>query len=89
MGVNYNRPGFRGERLQIRGGTGIFTGRTPFVWISNQFSNTGADLARLDARPTLASYDINRDGVLSPDERGFFSGSADPSTSRSPVRTRR
>jgi hypothetical protein len=26
---------------QLRGGVGIFTGRMPFVWISNQYSNTG------------------------------------------------
>ncbi|CAL1519603.1 carboxypeptidase regulatory-like domain-containing protein [Chitinophaga sp. MM2321] len=25
----------------IRGGVGIFTGRVPFVWISNQYANTG------------------------------------------------
>lgn len=31
---------------QFRGGVGIFSGRTPYVWISNQYSNTGADLAR-------------------------------------------
>jgi hypothetical protein len=31
---------------QIRGGVGIFSGRTPYVWISNQYSNTGTDLAR-------------------------------------------
>jgi hypothetical protein len=32
--------------LQVRGGVGIFSGRTPYVWISNQYSNTGTDLAR-------------------------------------------
>lgn len=26
---------------QLRGGAGLFTGRIPFVWISNQMSNTG------------------------------------------------
>jgi hypothetical protein len=31
---------------QLRGGVGIFSGRTPYVWISNQYSNTGTDLAR-------------------------------------------
>ncbi|WP_420634210.1 TonB-dependent receptor [Candidatus Palauibacter sp.] len=33
---------------QIRGGTGIFTGRNPFVWLSNQYSNTGMDFIRID-----------------------------------------
>ena len=29
------------QTTQVRGGTGIFTGRVPFVWISNQASNNG------------------------------------------------
>jgi len=33
---------------QIRGGAGIFSGTPPFVWISNQYSNTGADYGRVD-----------------------------------------
>jgi hypothetical protein len=34
------------RETQIRGGIGIFSGRTPYVWISNQYSNNGTDLAR-------------------------------------------
>jgi len=34
------------QKTQVRGGLGVFSGRTPYVWISNQFSNTGMDLAR-------------------------------------------
>lgn len=30
----------------LRGGVGIFTGRVPFVWISNSFSNTGVEMSR-------------------------------------------
>ena len=29
------------KRTQIRGGTGVFTGRPAYVWISNQIGNTG------------------------------------------------
>ena len=28
-------------QIQLRGGTGIFTGRVPFVWISNSYTNSG------------------------------------------------
>jgi hypothetical protein len=35
---------------QVRGGIGVFSGPPPFVWISNQYSNTGADYVRLKAQ---------------------------------------
>ena len=34
---------------QIRGGVGLFTGRPAYVWISNQFGNTGIDFNRIGA----------------------------------------
>ncbi|MHA6247032.1 TonB-dependent receptor [Pontibacter sp. CAU 1760] len=39
FGFNYTPTDDRS--FQIRGGTGVFTGRVPFVWLSNQFTNTG------------------------------------------------
>ncbi|WP_068837060.1 TonB-dependent receptor [Pontibacter akesuensis] len=39
FGFNYTPTEDRS--FQVRGGTGIFTGRVPFVWLSNQFTNTG------------------------------------------------
>lgn len=39
VGFNYDPEGDRSTI--IRGGIGVFTGRVPFVWVSNQFSNTG------------------------------------------------
>lgn len=42
IGFRYNLDEDRKDL--IRGGVGIFTGRVPFVWISNAFGNTGADI---------------------------------------------
>ena len=39
LGFNWDVNGDRS--LQVRGGTGIFTGRLPFVWIGNVISNPG------------------------------------------------
>jgi len=41
VGFNWNVVGDR--HTQVRGGTGIFTGRVPFVWIGNVISNPGAN----------------------------------------------
>ena len=32
---------------QVRGGVGLFSGRTPYVWLSNQYGNTGIEFRRL------------------------------------------
>lgn len=50
IGFNWDLMG--DKKIQLRGGTGIFTGRVPFVWISNQVSNTGALFGTLSASAT-------------------------------------
>lgn len=44
----FNWDVFKDKKTQVRGGAGIFTGKIPFVWISNQFSNTGVEYARIN-----------------------------------------
>ncbi len=39
--VGFNLDAMGNGNTQIRGGAGVFTGRIPFVWISNQVSNNG------------------------------------------------
>jgi hypothetical protein len=34
---------------QLRGGLGLFSGRTPYVWLSNQYGNTGIEFQRIGA----------------------------------------
>src|SRR5205823_4776376 len=69
LGFNWNASGDR--RTQVRGGTGVFTGRVPFVWIGNVISNPGANPKLFPTGPlrptgspsdssTLAqSFDVN------------------------------
>lgn len=46
LGLNWDVNGDR--TTQLRGGVGIFTGRIPYVWISNQYGNTGVEFGRID-----------------------------------------
>jgi hypothetical protein len=60
VGFNYDLEGDRS--LIIRGGIGVFSGRVPFVWLSNQFSNTGLlfkTTAQTDATPASAPFTVN------------------------------
>jgi Carboxypeptidase regulatory-like domain len=44
VGFNFNPGGSVPQ--QVRGGVGIFSGRTPYVWLSNQFTGTGLEFTR-------------------------------------------
>jgi carboxypeptidase family protein len=48
VGFNWDLSGGSDNRSQIRGGIGYFTGRTPYVWMSNQYGNTGVDFTNLN-----------------------------------------
>jgi outer membrane receptor protein involved in Fe transport len=61
VGFNWNVDGQR--RTQIRGGTGIFTGRIPFVWFGNVISNPGAN-PNLPPSPTADTVFTSDDAIL-------------------------
>lgn len=39
---------------QLRGGLGVFAGRTPYVWISNQYARTGIEQTFVEARGAIS-----------------------------------
>ena len=48
VGFNWNPNA--GGRQQLRGGIGVFAGRTPYVWISNAYAGTGVEQVALACR---------------------------------------
>lgn len=53
FGFNYDVKGQK--KTQIRGGTGIFTGRPPFVFLSNQIGNNGVLTGFIDVQGAQAA----------------------------------
>ena len=49
-------------RQQVRGGIGLFSGRNPFVYLSNQYGNTGVEFRRLSL-----TFNTNNNVTFSPD----------------------
>jgi len=68
LGFNYDVKG--DNTIQLRGGTGLFTGRLPFVWIGNQVANpnfffytmTAGDFKFPQVWKTNLGYDQKFDG---------------------------
>lgn len=61
VGFNYDVSG--DKSWQLRGGTGVFTGRVAAVWLSNQYSNTGIDLFRAELGGNNLPNPITSNGV--------------------------
>lgn len=61
--------------MKLRGGSGIFTGRTPFIRISDQFANNGLLQGEIKARNNAANrYPFNPDpNAYVPDDRNAAS----------------
>lgn len=60
VGFNWDVKG--DKSLIIRGGTGIFTGRFPFVWFTNQPSNSGTSVVPYEVTgAALSNYLFNPD----------------------------
>lgn len=51
IGFNWDPTG--DGRQQLRGGIGVFAGRTPYVWISNAYGNTGVESRNLSVRGSI------------------------------------
>lgn len=58
VGFNWDAMGDRS--LQVRGGTGVLTGRVPFVWLSNVVSNNGLFFGQFNS--TNVPFDLTGDG---------------------------
>jgi hypothetical protein len=70
IGFNWNAAGERST--QVRGGTGIFTGRVPFVWVGNVISNPGANP---NLYPAGAEIPTSDDAIL---QQSFDLNAMDP-----------
>ena len=60
-GFNWDLSG-DGTKQQVRGGVGLFSGRNPYVYLSNQYVNTGVEFRRLSA-----TFNTNNNFAFSPD----------------------
>jgi outer membrane receptor for ferrienterochelin and colicin len=65
IGFNWS-PGGAG-RMQVRGGVGVFAGRTPYVWVSNAYGNTGIESVALSCiAPGCTPPDFNANPLTQP-----------------------
>jgi outer membrane receptor protein involved in Fe transport len=67
VGFNYDVTG--NKTVILRGGAGIFSGRIPFVWMSNQYSNTGLLLSTVNVtdNANTPANEVNNGNGFQPD----------------------
>lgn len=53
--IGFNWDVYSNRKTQVRGGTGIFLSRMPYVLISNQLGNNGVNIGRLNVTGTAAA----------------------------------
>ncbi len=76
VGVNWDVNG--DQTMQVRGGTGVFTGKPAYVWISNQIGNTGVLTGFIQADNTTAyPFNPNPDAYKPTDVTGQPATSVD------------
>jgi hypothetical protein len=59
IGINWDVTG--DQRTQIRGGTGVFSGKPAYVWVSNQIGNTGVLIAETRPLSPGSAFPFNPD----------------------------
>jgi hypothetical protein len=75
IGFNWDMNG--DGKQQLRGGVGIFAGRTPYVWISNQYARTGIEqtffrLFDIEFNPDPFGQEVPPDATGSSGEFNFI-----------------
>ena len=73
LGFNWDVNGDR--TTQVRGGVGIFTGRPAYVWISNQYGNTGNTQAEVRGSGTTLQFSPDANNQPGFGDPGTFAGS--------------
>ncbi len=67
--LGFNWDVFGNKKTQVRGGSGVFTGRPPYVWVSNTIGNNGVLTGFIDrsGNATKNYKFTNETGIFTPD----------------------